>query len=65
MPKRFDTHFYLVAADLEQQVAYDGVEITGAEWMAPVEALRLGRAKSGSSAFLPVSIFSYWRRVTL
>jgi 8-oxo-dGTP pyrophosphatase MutT (NUDIX family) len=45
MPKRFDTHFYLVAADLEQQVAYDGLEITKAEWIAPAEALRLGRTK--------------------
>lgn len=45
MPKRFDTHFYLVAADLEQRVASDGLEITKAEWIAPAEALRLGRTK--------------------
>ncbi|MBR0987975.1 NUDIX hydrolase [Bradyrhizobium liaoningense] len=45
MPKRFDTHFYLVAAASAQQAVYDGLEVTNAEWTAPAEALRLGRAK--------------------
>ncbi|WP_246916587.1 hypothetical protein [Bradyrhizobium sp. SHOUNA76] len=45
MPKRFDTHFYLIAVASEQQAVSDGLEITNAEWIAPAEALRLGRAR--------------------
>ena len=48
MPKRFDTHFFVVGVDSEQPVVSDGSEITDAEWMAPSEALRLGLSKSVS-----------------
>lgn len=45
MPKRFDTHFFILGVGSEQQVTSDGSEITHAEWIAPREALWLGLAK--------------------
>lgn len=51
MPKRFDTHFFIMGFDTEQQVAFDGSEITHAEWIAPREALRLGMSKERILAF--------------
>ncbi|TDR93849.1 NUDIX hydrolase [Enterovirga rhinocerotis] len=44
LPKRFDTHFYLMAAPPDQVAACDGCETVDAEWIAPAEALRLGAA---------------------
>lgn len=41
MPKRFDTFFYAVTAPADQVAACDGHEAVDAEWIAPVEALRL------------------------
>lgn len=43
MPKRFDTTFYLASAPADQLAACDGCETVDAEWIAPVEALALGR----------------------
>ena len=51
MPKRFDTHFFILGVDTEQQVASDGSEITHAEWIAPRETLRLGLSKERILAF--------------
>jgi 8-oxo-dGTP pyrophosphatase MutT (NUDIX family) len=51
MPKRFDTYFYILGVDTEQQISSDGLEITHAEWIAPCEALRLGRIKERVLAF--------------
>lgn len=44
LPKRFDTHFYLMIAPPDQVAACDGHETVDAEWIAPMEALRLGEA---------------------
>lgn len=44
MPKRFDTWFYLATATDEQIAACDGRETVDAEWIAPLEALRLAEA---------------------
>jgi len=41
MPKRFDTWFYLATATDDQLAACDGREIVDAEWIRPLEALRL------------------------
>jgi 8-oxo-dGTP pyrophosphatase MutT (NUDIX family) len=39
MPKRFDTHFFLVPAPQDQVAAHDGHELVGARWLTPGEAL--------------------------
>jgi 8-oxo-dGTP pyrophosphatase MutT (NUDIX family) len=51
MPKRFDTYFYILGIDTQQQISSDGLEITHAEWIAPREALRLGKIKERVLAF--------------
>lgn len=43
-PKRFDTWFYLARADSEQLAICDGWETVDAEWIPPLEALRLADA---------------------
>lgn len=43
-PKRYDTRFYLAAAPADHLAACDGHETVDAEWVAPLEALRLGEA---------------------
>ena len=40
VPKRFDTHFLLVAAPVEQLGAHDGGESVEGFWIAPQQALR-------------------------
>jgi len=45
-PKRFDTHFFLVAAPIGQVGAHDGGESVEGIWIAPTQALR--DAKSGA-----------------
>ena len=44
MPKRFDTWFYVAAAPKDQLASSDGWETVDAEWIAPLEAIRLGAA---------------------
>jgi 8-oxo-dGTP pyrophosphatase MutT (NUDIX family) len=44
MPKRFDTWFYIADAPPDQLALCDGWETVDAEWIAPVEALRLAEA---------------------
>lgn len=39
MPKRFDTHFFLITAPAEQQAAHDRLETSEGIWIAPAEAL--------------------------
>jgi 8-oxo-dGTP pyrophosphatase MutT (NUDIX family) len=39
MPKRFDTHFFIVRAPSDQVAAHDGHELVGARWLTPQEAL--------------------------
>jgi len=39
MPKRFDTHFYLVAVPRDQVAAHDGGESVDSLWIAPQRAL--------------------------
>jgi 8-oxo-dGTP pyrophosphatase MutT (NUDIX family) len=41
-PKRFDTHFYAVAAPAGQTAVADGTEITEIVWATPAAAFRLG-----------------------
>lgn len=45
VPKRFDTFFYLIEMQRGQDVAHDGREAVGNEWIEPEAALRL--AESG------------------
>lgn len=51
MKKRFDTHFYLMAAPSDQVAACDGYETVDAEWVPPTEALRLGAAGERTIVF--------------
>jgi len=39
MPKRFDTHFFLVAAPADQFAAHDGTESVDSAWISPRRAL--------------------------
>lgn len=39
MPKRFDTHFFITTAPVEQQAAYDQLETSEGIWISPTEAL--------------------------
>ena len=41
MPKRFDTHFYLATAPVDQLAVCDGHETVDAEWVRPTDALEL------------------------
>lgn len=43
-PKRFDTWFYVVTAPDDQLAACDGRETVDAEWISPLEVLRLAEA---------------------
>jgi 8-oxo-dGTP pyrophosphatase MutT (NUDIX family) len=40
MPKRFDTHFFLVAAPPDQVALHDGSESVDSTWISPAAALR-------------------------
>jgi hypothetical protein len=44
MPKRFDTHFYLVSAPAGQIAAHDGEESVDSLWISPVQAIEDCRA---------------------
>src|SRR5712692_10616363 len=39
MPKRFDTHFFITTAPVEQQAAHDRLETSEGIWISPAEAL--------------------------
>ena len=51
MPKRFDTHFLLVAAPVEQLGAHDGAESVEGIWLTPAQAIADGSA--GTRTVLP------------
>ena len=50
-PKRFDTHFLLVAAPVEQLGAHDGGESVEGFWIAPQQALRDAEAGTRTLVF--------------
>jgi 8-oxo-dGTP pyrophosphatase MutT (NUDIX family) len=45
MPKRFDTHFFLVPAPRDQVAAHDGEESVDSVWIAPAQAVDDARAR--------------------
>jgi 8-oxo-dGTP pyrophosphatase MutT (NUDIX family) len=50
-PKRFDTHFFLVAAPVSQLGAHDGGESVEGFWIAPEEALAEAQAGARTLVF--------------
>ena len=52
-PKRFDTHFYLVAAPVDQVGLHDGTESVEGVWIAPAQAL--AEAASGRRTLVPAT----------
>jgi 8-oxo-dGTP pyrophosphatase MutT (NUDIX family) len=53
LPKRYDTHFFIVAAPVDQTGAHDGFESVEGYWVTP--ALALEEAKDGKRTILPVT----------
>jgi len=51
MPKRFDTHFYLVKAPSGQTASHDGRETTDAVWLNPLKALEMAEAEQATIIF--------------
>jgi 8-oxo-dGTP pyrophosphatase MutT (NUDIX family) len=51
LPKRFDTHFFLVAAPVSQLGAHDGAESVEGLWIAPRQALAEAEAGSRTLVF--------------
>ena len=51
LPKRFDTHFFLVAAPVGQRGAHDGSESVDGLWIAPWQALKDADAGSRKLVF--------------
>ena len=49
-PKRFDTHFLLISAPVEQLGAHDGTELVEGLWITPRQAL--GEAQAGTKTLL-------------
>jgi len=50
LPKRFDTHFFLVESPPAQAAAHDGHEAVDARWMCPADAL--AEADAGRSTII-------------
>lgn len=55
-PRRFDTHFFLVAAPLAQTAAHDEVESAEAMWIRPQDAL--GQYDDGKRQLVAVTHFT-------
>jgi 8-oxo-dGTP pyrophosphatase MutT (NUDIX family) len=51
MPKRFDTHFYLVAAPEDQVAVHDGSESVDSVWANPEETIAAANAKEVTLVF--------------
>ena len=51
VPKRFDTHFFLVAAPVSQLGAHDGAESVEGLWIAPQQALAEAQAGARTLVF--------------
>jgi 8-oxo-dGTP pyrophosphatase MutT (NUDIX family) len=56
VPKRFDTHFFLVAAPVEQLGAFDTAESVEGLWLRPAEAL--AQTDAGRRSLVPVTRFT-------
>ena len=50
-PRRFDTHFFLIAAPVKQTGAHDGLEATEGVWVEPGQAI--ADADAGRRILLP------------
>ena len=55
-PKRFDAHFFLTAAPIEQREVLDGHESTEGIWLRPREAMR--QADEGRRTLVDVTRFT-------
>jgi 8-oxo-dGTP pyrophosphatase MutT (NUDIX family) len=53
LPKRYDTHFFIVAAPVDQTGAHDGSESVAGYWVRPAVALQ--EAKDGKRSIVPVT----------
>ena len=53
LPKRYDTHFFIVAAPIDQAGAHDGSESVEGYWVRPVVALQ--EAKDRKRSIVPVT----------
>jgi 8-oxo-dGTP pyrophosphatase MutT (NUDIX family) len=53
LPKRYDTHFFIVAAPVDQAGAHDGRESVEGYWVKPAVALQ--EAKEGKRSIVPVT----------
>ena len=51
LPKRFDTHFFLIAAPMEQLGAHDGSESVEGLWITPRQALSEAEARTKTLVF--------------
>jgi 8-oxo-dGTP pyrophosphatase MutT (NUDIX family) len=51
LPKRFDTHFFLIAAPVSQVGAHDGAESVEGLWIAPQQALAEAEAGTRTLVF--------------
>jgi 8-oxo-dGTP pyrophosphatase MutT (NUDIX family) len=51
MPKRFDTHFYLVTAPSDQIASHDGREMVDSVWISPTQALQDAEDKKRTVIF--------------
>jgi 8-oxo-dGTP pyrophosphatase MutT (NUDIX family) len=56
VPKRFDTHFFLVGAPPEQLARHDGSEAVEGIWIKPGEAVR--EADAGKRTLVPATRFN-------
>ena len=53
LPKRYDTHFFIVVAPVDQTGAHDGTESVEGYWVRP--AIALQEAKDGKRSIVPVT----------
>ena len=53
LPKRFDTHFYIVAAPADQVARHDGSESVDSVWIHPLRAL--AEAEKGVFTIVPAT----------
>jgi 8-oxo-dGTP pyrophosphatase MutT (NUDIX family) len=56
MPKRFDTHFYLAAAPVDQVLLHDGRESVDSVWIRPEDAV--AQAKAGARTIVPATLIN-------
>lgn len=50
-PKRFDTHFFIAAAPIEQLARHDGFEAVDSMWIRPIDALQDCEARQRTIIF--------------